>query len=156
MTENMCVDCIHLWEDSVVLLAFIAEYKEVGLIADYKLLDCSMIIVYRPIAFASLFLYMNIAFVIVFHSPTPYVNLWFKMAIALYVCDCRRRIPCGFMVVNRMTDWHRPNTSLWICWEDADSIQSSPWVSSVFKSEYWSRYRASYSKLPQKAILLAG
>ena len=152
----MCVDCIHLWESAVVLLAFIAEYKEVGLINTRKSLDYSLIIVYQPIACTSLFLYMNIAFVIAFHSPTLYVNLWFKIAIAMYVCDCRRWIPWGFAVVNGMTDWHRPNTSLWICWEDADSIQSSPWVSSVFKSEYWSRYRASYSKLPQKAILLAG
>ena len=152
----MHVDCIQLWESTVALLAFIDEDEEVGLIILFKVLEYNLISVWRPTACVSLFLYMNITFVIVSYSPTPYIDLRFKIAIALCVYDCRGWIPWGFTVVNRMTDWHRSNTFFWSCWEDADFVQSSAWVSSAFKSEYWSRYRGSYSKLPQKAILLAG
>ena len=89
----MHVDCIHLWESAVALLAFIDEDEEVGLIISFKVLEHNLISMCRPTACASLFLYMNITFVIVFYSPTPYIDLRFKIAIALYVCDCRRRIP---------------------------------------------------------------
>lgn len=71
----MHVDCIHFCESAAALLAFIDEDKEMGLISTYKLLEYNLIMLYRPIACASLFLYMNIAFVIVFYSPTPYVDL---------------------------------------------------------------------------------
>ena len=152
----MHVNCVHLWESTVALLAFIDGDEEAGLIILFKVLEYNLISLCRTTACTSLFLYMNIAFVIVSYSPTLYVDLRLKIQIALHVCDCRRRISWRFAFINRMTDWHRSNTSLWICWEDADSIQSSSWVSSAFKSECWSRYRASYSKLPQKAILLSG
>lgn len=152
----MHVDCIHLWGSTVALLVFIDEDEEVGLIISFKVLGYNFISVYRPTACASLFLYMNITFVIVSYSPTLYADLRFKIQIALHVCVFRGRISWGFAFVNRMTDWHRSNTFFWSCWEDADFVQSSSWVSSAFKSEYWSRYRGSCSKLPQKAILLAG
>lgn len=89
----MHVDCIHLWESTVALLAFIDEDEEVGLIISFKVLDYNLISVWRPTACASLFLYMNITFVIVSYSPTLYVDFRFKILIVLYVCDCRHRTP---------------------------------------------------------------
>ncbi len=89
----MHVDCVHLWGSTVALLAFIDEDKEVGLITSFKVLEYNLIRVWQPAAYASLFLYMNITFVIVSYSPTLYADLRFKTQIALYVCDCRRWIP---------------------------------------------------------------
>ena len=88
----MHVNCIHLWESTVALLAFIDGDEEVGLIILFKVLEYNLISLWRPTACASLFLYMNITFVIVSHSPTLYVDLRFKIQIALHVYDCRRRI----------------------------------------------------------------
>lgn len=100
----MHVDCIHLWESTVALRAFIDEDEEVGLIISFKVLEYNLISVWRPTACASLFLYVNITFVIVSYSPTLYVDLRFKIQIALCVCDCRRRISRRFAFINRMTD----------------------------------------------------
>lgn len=88
----MYVDCIHLWESTVALLAFIDEDEGAGLTISFKVLEYNLISVWRPTACAPLFLYMNITFVIVPYSPTLYVDLRFKIQIALHVCDCRRRI----------------------------------------------------------------
>lgn len=77
----------------MALLAFIDEDEEVGLIISFKVLEYNLIIVWRPTAYAPLFLYMNITFVIVYYSPTLYVDFRFEIQIALCVCDCRRRIP---------------------------------------------------------------
>lgn len=71
----MNVDCIHLWESTVALLAFIDEDEEVGLIISFKVLEYNLINAWRPTVYASLFLYMNITFVIVPYSPTLYVDL---------------------------------------------------------------------------------
>ena len=75
----MHVDCIHLWESTVALLAFIDENEEVSLITLFKVLGYNLISLYRPTACVFLFLYMNITFVIVSYSPPLYADLRFKI-----------------------------------------------------------------------------